>query len=113
MEESNGKAGNTPSALPNRRDKRTPMVLLTRKVEFAASNLYHNPNLSAEENRRIFWKMQQSPWPRAQLHLGSNRCRRTGSGDRHGPRPERAKRDSRTRSHAAHGSPPSQLRGGR
>src|SRR5712672_2074653 len=56
MEESNGRAGNTPSALPNRRDKRTPMVLLTRKVEFAASHLYHNPNLSAEENRRIFGK---------------------------------------------------------
>ncbi len=56
MEESNGKAGSTPSALPNRRDKRTPMVLLTRKIEFAASHLYHNPNLSAGENRRIFGK---------------------------------------------------------
>src|SRR6266852_2881397 len=56
MEESNGKAGNTPSALSNRRDKRTPMVLLTRKGEFAASHLYHNPNLPAEENRRIFGK---------------------------------------------------------
>src|SRR2546422_8241975 len=32
------------------------MVLLTRKIEFAASHLYHNPNLSAEENRRIFGK---------------------------------------------------------
>src|SRR6266852_3097289 len=56
MEESNGKAGSTPSALPNRRNKRTPMVLLTRKIEFAASHVYHNPNLSAEENRRIFGK---------------------------------------------------------
>src|SRR5438445_486741 len=32
------------------------MVLLTRKIEFSASHLYHNPNLSAEENRRIFGK---------------------------------------------------------
>ena len=32
------------------------MVLLTRKIEFAASHLYHNPNFSAEENRRIFGK---------------------------------------------------------
>ena|SRR5438445_731636 len=32
------------------------MVLLTRKIEFSASHVYHNPNLSAEENRRIFGK---------------------------------------------------------
>src|SRR5215831_2996546 len=32
------------------------MVLLMRKIEFSASHLYHNPNLSAEENRRIFGK---------------------------------------------------------
>jgi 6-pyruvoyltetrahydropterin/6-carboxytetrahydropterin synthase len=32
------------------------MVYLTRKIEFAASHLYHNPGLSAEENRRIFGK---------------------------------------------------------
>jgi 6-pyruvoyltetrahydropterin/6-carboxytetrahydropterin synthase len=32
------------------------MVYLTRKIEFSASHLYHNPNLSAEENRRIFGK---------------------------------------------------------
>src|SRR6266700_2156629 len=32
------------------------MVLLTRKIEFSASHLYHNPDLSAEENRRIFGK---------------------------------------------------------
>src|SRR5258708_31483103 len=32
------------------------MVLLTRKIEFAASHPYHNPNLSAEENRLIFGK---------------------------------------------------------
>src|SRR5207249_8938691 len=40
----------------NRRDKRTLMILLTRKIEFAASHVYHNPNLSPEENRRIFGK---------------------------------------------------------
>src|SRR5258707_12601543 len=56
MEESNGKAGSTPSELPNRQDKRTSMVLLTRKIEFATSHIYHNPNFSAEENRRIFGK---------------------------------------------------------
>ncbi len=32
------------------------MVYLTRKAEFSASHLYHNPALSAEENRRIFGK---------------------------------------------------------
>src|SRR5438128_2407267 len=32
------------------------MVLLTRKIQFAASHVYHNPNLSPEENRRIFGK---------------------------------------------------------
>ncbi len=32
------------------------MILLTRKIEFAASHLYNNPNFSAEENRRIFGK---------------------------------------------------------
>ena len=32
------------------------MVLLTRKIEFAASHLYNNPALSPEENRRIFGK---------------------------------------------------------
>jgi 6-pyruvoyltetrahydropterin/6-carboxytetrahydropterin synthase len=32
------------------------MIYLTRKVEFSASHLYHNPDLSAEENRRVFGK---------------------------------------------------------
>src|SRR5208337_4885218 len=32
------------------------MVYLTRKLEFSAAHLYHNPALSAEENRRIFGK---------------------------------------------------------
>ncbi len=32
------------------------MVTLTRKIEFAASHLYHNPAFTAEENRRIFGK---------------------------------------------------------
>jgi len=31
-------------------------VYLTRKAEFSASHLYHNPQFSAEENRRIFGK---------------------------------------------------------
>ena len=31
-------------------------VLLTRKIEFSASHLYHNPSLSPEENRRVFGK---------------------------------------------------------
>ncbi len=30
------------------------MVFLTRQAEFAASHFYHNPALSAEENRRVF-----------------------------------------------------------
>ncbi len=32
------------------------MVYLTRKCEFSASHVYHNPEMSAEENRRIFGK---------------------------------------------------------
>ncbi|MGE5110141.1 MAG: 6-carboxytetrahydropterin synthase [Acidobacteriaceae bacterium] len=32
------------------------MVYLTRKAEFSASHHYHNPELSAEENQRIFGK---------------------------------------------------------
>jgi len=32
------------------------IVYLTRKAEFSASHLYHNPAFSAEENRRIFGK---------------------------------------------------------
>ena len=32
------------------------MVLLTRKIEFSASHVYHNPAFSAEENRRVFGK---------------------------------------------------------
>jgi len=32
------------------------MVLITRKIEFSASHLYHNPAFSAEENRRVFGK---------------------------------------------------------
>jgi 6-pyruvoyltetrahydropterin/6-carboxytetrahydropterin synthase len=32
------------------------MVYLTRKAEFSASHYYHNPELSAEENQRIFGK---------------------------------------------------------
>jgi 6-pyruvoyltetrahydropterin/6-carboxytetrahydropterin synthase len=32
------------------------MVYVTRKIEFSASHRYHNPALSAEENRRIFGK---------------------------------------------------------
>src|SRR5260370_19287574 len=32
------------------------MVLITRKIEFSASHLYHNPALSPEENRRVLGK---------------------------------------------------------
>ena len=32
------------------------MVYITRKVEFSASHLYHNPDFSPEENRRVFGK---------------------------------------------------------
>jgi 6-pyruvoyltetrahydropterin/6-carboxytetrahydropterin synthase len=32
------------------------LLYLTRKAEFAASHYYHNPELSPEENRRIFGK---------------------------------------------------------
>jgi 6-pyruvoyltetrahydropterin/6-carboxytetrahydropterin synthase len=32
------------------------MVYLTRRAEFSASHYYHNPELTAEENRKIFGK---------------------------------------------------------
>jgi 6-pyruvoyltetrahydropterin/6-carboxytetrahydropterin synthase len=32
------------------------MTYITRRAEFCASHYYHNPNLSPEENRRIFGK---------------------------------------------------------
>jgi 6-pyruvoyltetrahydropterin/6-carboxytetrahydropterin synthase len=32
------------------------MVHLTRKLDFSASHLYHNPDFSPEENRRVFGK---------------------------------------------------------
>lgn len=32
------------------------MIRVTRKVEFSAAHFYHNPNFTAEENRRIFGK---------------------------------------------------------
>jgi 6-pyruvoyltetrahydropterin/6-carboxytetrahydropterin synthase len=32
------------------------MIYLTRRAEFSASHYYHNPDLSAEENQRIFGK---------------------------------------------------------
>lgn len=32
------------------------MIYLTRRAEFSASHFYHNPDLSPEENRRIFGK---------------------------------------------------------
>ena len=34
----------------------TTMIHVTRRAEFSASHYYHNPALSAEENRRIFGK---------------------------------------------------------
>lgn len=32
------------------------MVYITRRAEFSASHYYHNPDLSPEDNRRIFGK---------------------------------------------------------
>jgi 6-pyruvoyltetrahydropterin/6-carboxytetrahydropterin synthase len=32
------------------------MIYLTRRVEFSASHYYHNPELSPDENRRVFGK---------------------------------------------------------
>jgi 6-pyruvoyltetrahydropterin/6-carboxytetrahydropterin synthase len=32
------------------------MVYLTRRAEFSASHYYHNPDLTAEENQRLFGK---------------------------------------------------------
>jgi 6-pyruvoyltetrahydropterin/6-carboxytetrahydropterin synthase len=32
------------------------LVYLTRKAEFSASHYYHNPEFTAEENRRVFGK---------------------------------------------------------
>lgn len=32
------------------------MIRITRKVEFSAAHFYHNPDMSPEENRRVFGK---------------------------------------------------------
>src|ERR1700734_3384651 len=32
------------------------MIRITRRVEFSAAHFYHNPNLSAEENLRLYGK---------------------------------------------------------
>ncbi|MGH9864957.1 MAG: 6-pyruvoyl trahydropterin synthase family protein [Candidatus Acidiferrales bacterium] len=32
------------------------MIRVTRKLEFSAAHFYHNPDLSADENRRVFGK---------------------------------------------------------
>lgn len=32
------------------------MIYVTRRAEFSASHFYHNPQMSAEENRRVFGK---------------------------------------------------------
>jgi len=37
-------------------DSQLRMVYLTRKAEFSASHYYHNPEFSADENKRIFGK---------------------------------------------------------
>jgi len=42
--------------LPSRKELKARLLYLTRKAEFAASHYYHNPDLSPEENRRIFGK---------------------------------------------------------
>lgn len=38
------------------RNHKIEMVRITRKLEFSAAHFYHNPNFSAEENRRVFGK---------------------------------------------------------
>jgi 6-pyruvoyltetrahydropterin/6-carboxytetrahydropterin synthase len=38
------------------KETENPLLYLTRKAEFAASHYYHNPELSPEENRRLFGK---------------------------------------------------------
>ena len=39
------------------------MIYLTRKAEFSASHYYHSPELSPEENRRIFGKCNNPHGP--------------------------------------------------
>src|SRR5208282_3810610 len=68
------------------------MVYLTRKIEFSAAHLYHNPAFSDEENRRMFGKCNNP------------------NGHGHGAGPEGAEGDSRARSDGAHGSSLSELR---
>jgi 6-pyruvoyltetrahydropterin/6-carboxytetrahydropterin synthase len=44
------------SQVPDAGRTKANMVYLTRKIEFSAAHLYHNPAFSPEENRRIFGK---------------------------------------------------------
>ncbi len=45
-----------PERAPNQQRARRTVVYLTRKAEFSASHFYHNPEFTAEENRRLFGK---------------------------------------------------------
>src|SRR5713101_3928462 len=45
-----------PALLHGRFKAGANMVYLTRKAEFSASHYYHNPEFTAEENKRIFGK---------------------------------------------------------
>jgi 6-pyruvoyltetrahydropterin/6-carboxytetrahydropterin synthase len=56
------------------------MVYLTRKCEFSASHYYHNPELSAEENRRLFGKCNN---PLGHGHNYTLEVTVTGEIDRH------------------------------
>src|SRR5229473_3112959 len=46
----------TMKRVPSGKELKARLLYLTRKAEFAASHYYHNPDLSPEENRRIFGK---------------------------------------------------------
>ena len=54
--ERQGVFGRLVGCFEQRLTERNTMVYLTRKIEFSASHVYHNPALSAAENKRIFGK---------------------------------------------------------
>src|SRR5260370_36795925 len=103
-----GRAGNTPWVPVHQINSRHGLLnAQTRILCFAP--VPQSRALGRGEPARLR-QMQQSTWPRPQLHFGSHHCRRTRSGHRNGSRFERAERNSPSRNHATHGSPLFELR---
>ncbi len=74
------------------------MVRVTRKIEFSAAHFYHNPEFSAEENRRVFGKCNNPHGHGHNYVLEVTIAGEPDPDDRHGARFEGTERNSPARS---------------